>query len=130
MHCSSSGSHFGPVQTKHSRLLAWTRSNGHEEGVQFENMVTVQSATARDLWPAAVRDPQAVSCFMAKTPPLLSDSQFLTIASCNSVKESRTRTVSGSLYLMHGQITLQQHMSHRNTQNCKNIASSFLLPIR
>lgn len=66
-------------------------SNGHEEGVQFENMVAVHSVTASGLWPTAGREPQAVSCFRAKTTPLLIDSQFLTIASCNTVKQSRKK---------------------------------------
>lgn len=62
----------------------------------------------------AGREPKAVSCFRAKTVPLLLDSKFPRIASCNKVKESRKSPVSGSLYLMHGQITLQLHVSHEN----------------
>lgn len=114
VHSSSSGNHFDSVQTKHLQSLAWTRSKGHIEGVYFGMVCSWHDC--QGVWPTAGSEPQTVSCFRAKTT-LLIDSQFLTIASCNKVKESRKRTESGSLYLMHGQITLQQHMSHRNTQN-------------
>lgn len=52
---NTSGSHFEPVQTKHSQLLACIRSYGHAEEVHFENLVAVHGMTARGLWPTAGR---------------------------------------------------------------------------